>query len=533
MLLGRFFLPTGLAAQGVSTGLWRDYGCVSRSEAWLLNNNASGLTHLPDSVQKIAIAEIFTNKNDGKFVNYSQSDNSLTFGAQTESFFRMNKKVVLYGKIGYKNFTGQNMSGSSFINPDYNPFNITDLSLNTKGEKNLEQYGLLGAVGIRLAPRLSLGGKIDYQTANYSKHKDLRHQNKYLDLTANVGAAYQLTKTIEIGANYLHRRSIESLKFGAYGNTDQMYSPFIDFGAFYGRTETFSSATSGGYTYGSDSKPMFNEFNGVALQANLKIGQNLNFFNDFSYIVRNGYYGDRSSTGIVYTEHNGTVMTYSGTLSFAKNRNNHFLKISFANDRLKNMESIYVNENTPGGKQEYVYRGNTKILDKTLLTSGIAYVGEINAGDYNPEWILKAGVDFANRRQTVSFFPYFRKQDIYYWNTYFSADKRITVRKNQYGVLLGLSYGTGGGKTNEDGLYATPSNDKHKPFSLDYNLLGEHEYLTANRVKGNAGLYYSRALNSIVRGYARLEYELTKAFQVKNMNGDRFNLIYLSLGCNF
>jgi hypothetical protein len=532
MLLGGIVFPAGLAAQAVASGAWRDYDCVVRSDAWLANNNASGLTYLPDSVHKISIAEMFANKSDGKFINYSQSDNSFTFGAQTESFFRMNDKVVLYGKIDYANFTGQNMSGSAFIHPDYNAFDITEISASTKGEKNLEQYGLVGAVGIRLLPRLSLGGKVDYRTANYSKHKDLRHQNKYLDLTVTAGAAYRLTQAIEIGANYLYRRSIESLKFGIYGNTDQMYSPFISFGAFYGRTELFSSSGSG-YTYGTASKPMFNAFNGASLQVNLKIGQTGTFFNEFSYLLRNGYYGEHSSSNVTYTEHDGTIKSYSGTWAFVQKQNEHFLNVNLCNDQLTNGETIYTKENTPGGKTEIVYHGTTTVSDKTVSTAGMEYLGQFNVKDYCPEWILKAGTHLVNRQQTIFLYPYFRKQDINYWDVYLSADKRITIRKNQYGVSLGALYGSGGGEAYKDGLYTTPSDDSHRPASADYNLFREHEYLTANHVKGSLGLYYSRVLSPYIKGYARLEYELTNAFQVKRLEGNQFNAINLSLGCNF
>jgi hypothetical protein len=534
ILLGGIFFPAAPAAQEVPSGLWRDFGSVGRSDAWLLSDNAAGLVCLPDSVQKISIAEIFANKNGGQFIDYHQSDNSLTFGAQTASFFRINSEIVLYGKINYENFTGQNMGGSAFIYPEYNTINITEISGSTKGKKNKEQYNLIGAAGIRLTDYLSFGVKVDYTTANYSKYKDLRHINKYLDLKIIAGFAYNLTNNIELGASYAHRRSIESLRFGIYGNSDQLFSPLVNFGAFYGRTELLSgssSSTEQGYAKGTN--PMFNRFNGASVQINLKTGGNLKFFNEFSFFLRNGYYGDKSSTSLAFTKHDGTVMTYSGTFSFVEKQNEHFLKINLSSDHLNNHENIYTIQNTSGGKKEIIYHGSTKILDKTLLNADLEYTGQINVRDYNPEWILKAGAAFAGRDQTVSIYPYFRKQDIYRWNVYLCADKRITVRKNQFGLALGLLYGSGGGEANEDGLYATPSDDNHRPFSSDYNLLREHEYLTASRVKGNAGLYYSRVLNNYVTGYTRLEYELTNAFQVENLDGNRFNSVYLSVGCKF
>jgi len=530
MLLGGIFFPANVAAQKNGTGAWRDFDCVARSEAWLSGYNASGLTRLPNSVQTISIAEIFANKSDGEFINYSQSNNSFTFGAQTESFFRLSNKTVLYGKVDYKNFTGQNMGGSAFINPDYNAFNIDELGAAARGEKSLEQYGLIGAIGVNLSPRLSLGGKVDYLTANYAKHKDLRHKNSLLDLTATIGAAYQLTGAIEVGANYIYRRSVESIEFDIYGNTDQVYSPLIDFGAFYGRTELFGES---GYT--KDKLPVFNQFNGAALQVNLKIKQNLGFFNEFSYLSRSGQYGTQTTsvTSVTYTEHKGTVMAYSGVLSFIQKQNQHLLKINLNNDQLTNWENIFMRQNTPGGLSETIYLGKTQVLDRNRTTAGLEYTAQLNVQDYCPEWLLKVGANFDNRRQTVSLYPYFRKQNIYSWNSYLFANKNITSEKNQYGISLKFLYGSGGGDVYNDGLYATPSDDLHQPVSSDYNLYREYEYLTANRIAGNIGCSYSRIINRGLRGYVHIEYGLTKAFDIKNLDGSQFGSANLSIGCNF
>jgi len=529
LLLGGILYPAGAAAQELS-GSWRDFDCVGRSEARLSGNNASGLTWLPDSVQKISFAEIFANKGNGEFVNYYQSNNSFTLGAQSESFFRMNKRVVFYGKMDYRNFTGQNMSGSPFVFPDFIALDIVEPTSANQGRKNLEQYHLIGAVGARLLPRLSVGGKVDYLTANYAKQKDLRHKNRLLDLTATVGVAWQATNSIEVGANYIYRRSVESLQFGRYGATDRIYTSLIDYGAFYGFTEQFGVS---GYTNGTNPDAVVHMFNGAALQVNLKLSPEWHFINEFSYLLRNGQFGSRSSGRVVYAEHNGKTMAYSGNLSFAGKPNQHFLNLNFSNEDLINYENVYRRENSPGGTTEIVYYGNTKVLDKTHLKARLEYIAQLNTQDYCPAWVLKAGGNFANRQQTVSLYPYFRKQNIFWWDAYLSADKRITSHKNQYGIALQLSYGAGGGKMKEDGQFAKPSDSTREPVSSDYNLLREYEYLTANRVKGNIACSYSRLFNPNLRGYIRLEYELTQAFQIENPDGAQFNFINLSIGCNF
>jgi len=533
VLLGWFVISVDLAAQKLS-GLWRDFDCVRQSEAWLTSSNASGLIRLPDSIPSVSLAEVYANKDNGGFVNYYQSDNSFTFGAQTESYYRLNKKVVLYGKVDYKNFTGQDMGGSAFINPDYNAFDIVEVSASTKGEKGLEQYDLIGAAGVSLSPRFSIGGKLDYQTANYAKHKDLRHKNNYLDMTATAGANYRLSNAIEIGANYIYRRSVEGIEFGVYGNTDQMYSPLIDFGAFYGRTELFST-TGYGYTYstGGGKTPVFNQFQGGALQVNWKIERDWSFFNEFFYQARNGRYGTGASSNIIFDKNDGTVMDYSGTLSLMKKQNQYFLKLNINDDQLTNRENVYTINTPQAGKTQIIYYGANKVLDRTQLTGGLEFTGQLAVKDYCPKWILKAGANYSDRQQTVVLYPYFRKQDISWWDSYLYADRRFTSKKQQFDVSLQVAYGTGGGNAKTDGLYATPSADTRQPASSDYNLYREYEYLTADRVAGNIGCGYSRIINSSLRAYVRLEYALTKAFQITYLDGSQFGSAKITIGCNF
>lgn len=533
ILFGGFFLTANVAAQKPATDLWRDFDCVVRSQAWLTASNASGLTRLSDSISSVSIAEIFANKDNGNFVNYYQSDNSFTFGAQTESYYRLNKKVVLYGKVDYKNFTGQDMGGSAFINPDYNAFDIVELDGSTKGEKNMENYNLIGAAGISLSSRLSVGGKFDYTTANYAKHKDLRHKNNFLDLIATVGASYQLIKSVDIGANYIYHRSVEGIEFKTYGNKDQIYSPLIDFGAFYGRTELFSTTGGQSYTNNSGGKmPVFNQFNGGALQVNWKITPDWNFFNEFSYLARRGRYGTGASADIIFDKNDGSVMDYSGTLSFTQKQNQHFLKINLNRDRLTNWENVYT-VNTVNSRKNIIYYGDNQVLDRNKFTSGLEYTGELKPQNYSPEWILKAGATYSDRKQTVVIYPFFRKQDVNFWDAYLSADKRFNSKIQQFDVSLQLLYGAGGGDVKNDGLYVTPSPDSRLPISSDYNLYREYEYLTAKRIAGDIGCGYSRIINPSVRAYVRLEYGLTKAFNITYLDGSQFGSAKLSIGCNF
>jgi hypothetical protein len=516
MWVGVSVFYAGLAAQ---ESHWPDFEYIRQSDVRLTSENASGLQYLP--VWKIASAQAFINQSQGGFVNYHQPDKSYEWGAMTESFLHLSPKIVLYGQIDYLNSNGKNGSGSVFIDPYSNAFDI----LTGAGDKNLEKYHLIGAIALKLSSRLSLGGKVDYKAANYAKYKDLRHRNSLLDISVSLGFSYHFHPNMELGANYFYRRSVEGLEFSVYGTTDQLYSSLVSFGAFYGRSELFGES---GYTYGNN--PTFNEFNGASLQVDWKLHGQWRLFNEFSYKSREGYYGKRSPSSPVFIEHNASVLAYSGALSYGSL---HSLKMNLENERLKVFENVYVRENQPGGKTDIVYYGKNKTSDKQKLNVGIVYTAYLGVKEFHPDWVLQAGADYRDYRQTVSLYPFYRKQAIHVLDARLQMKKNLIRKKNHYDVSAGLNYGFGGGTAKDDGVYAAPSESQRKPQSSDDYLYREYEYLTAPRIRANMGLGYSRLLNSGVRGYVHLDYELTSARKIEYLAGKTFHSAVLSIGCVF
>jgi hypothetical protein len=528
MLLGGALCSAYTAAQSSSIE-WKDYDYIKNSDARLTGYNASGLKHL--SVDRIASANIFANKQNGKFINYHQSDDSYTLGAQTESFLRLSPKIVFYGKISYDNFTGKNMGGSAFINPYYNPFDIVEYSDSTRGKKNLETYHLTGAASADLTERLTIGGKVDYTATNYAKQKDLRHKNKMLDLYATAGLTYRINTLIEAGASYYYRRSVEGLKFDMYGTNEKQYFSLINYGAFFGKTEMFGSD---GYTDKDNEKPMFNEFHGASLSLDININPEMHFFNEITYKLRDGEYGRRSARDIVYSEHNSVIYEYNGSLSYKQGENHHLLNVNFENETLENFENIYRLETRPGGSSYIVYYDQLKAADKERLSAKALYTAYLGIKDYCPTWILKGGAAFQQNKLTASLYPFYRKQTIQYTDYNIFAARNIVNGKNMYSFSVDAHYISGGGTKNKDGEYATPGDSQTRPRYTDINLNNEYEYLTTDQVKANIGIKYSRKLEDVgINGYAALNYSLTKAFEVKHLPDDNFSSISLSLGCVF
>ena len=530
MLLGGVSNSAKIVAQDNAVTNRPDFDYIKQPEGWFTSNNAAGLYKL--SVKDVSIAEVYFNKSNGKFINYFESDDSYKYGGKAESYFRMNPKVVLYGNVEYSKFEGKGMNGSVFLDPYYVPFNIVEISDDNKGKKELEQYHLVGAISAEVYTGLRLGGKIDYLAGNYAKFKDPRHKNTIMDMFLTLGGSYQLNSKIEIGANYFYRRGTEGLNYKAYGNTDHQYFYLIDFGAFYGRKELLGNS---GYTDvdAGSTRPVFNEFQGASLQLNIDLSPSISLFNEFTYKSRNGYYGSKSSTSIQYTRHEGNILEYNGTFALKKDNDLHSIRIVGNQEKLDNYEKIYKIVTIPGASTIIEYYGETPMMEKKNIRAGLEYTGNLDIVNNHPTWAIKGGVDFSSMEQTVSIYPYYRKQTIRSYAANISAGKNIFSGKNIYGITLGAIYGSGSGTPKTDGLYATPSSSQKEPESSDLYLYREYEYLTASRFGINAGFKYTTPVSQNVNIYAGLDCAFTKATGIEYLHGSSFASGTIKIGCSF
>ncbi|MDR1227346.1 MAG: hypothetical protein LBK47_10720 [Prevotellaceae bacterium] len=507
-----------------------DMGYLSRSEAWLGSENAAGLQSLPDSL-RLSTVEAYLHKGNGTFVNYHESDNSTEAGAVTESYYRLNPRVVFYGKVHYGYFTGRNMGGSAWIDPYDTPFDLVETVDTTRGVKNLERYRLAGALSVNVWQGLSLGGRIDYQAANYAKTRDLRHTNKYSDLAFSVGARYAFGSIAEAGLNYFYRYSAEDIVFETYGTTDRQYTSLVSFGGFFGRTERYDNVGTG---YTIDANPLFNAWQGAAAQAALRLTAHWKLFVEASGKWRSGYFGKRGTTSTVFTEHEGDDYALSGTLSYRRNAAQHLLKAAFRQVQLKNFENIHRKENTLGGRTEIVYYGQNIVRDADRMQAELTYSGYFGVEGYRPVWRVEAGAEYARMAQTVSQYPYYRRQRLYGYAFFLHAGRTAEWQANEVGLLLGAACGKGGGDPKDDGLYSLPSSTQKPPGNFDNYLYHEFDYLTAPRMGGCAEATYARRFHPRLRASVSLRYELTRALQQPvSYLGNSFHFVTLSVGATF
>ena len=90
------------------------------------------------------------------------------------------------------------------VRPGYYPVDVLEF---TPGKKNRQTYSFTGAISADISTHWRIGAGIDFTSANYSKRKDLRHSNYFLDLNFSPGFVWH-DGDISVGANSVVNKSL-------------------------------------------------------------------------------------------------------------------------------------------------------------------------------------------------------------------------------------------------------------------------------------------------------------------------------------
>lgn len=477
----------GLEAQPLDTvGVAiRDFELVRSRSPWLSSANAAGLVVY--ARPNISTAQMSLHYGRGGLADYYQSARTLQAGAAVESFYRLGGRTVLYGKMSYGNVTSHDMAGSAFIDPTRKPFDIVEDSLANTGKKHLDTYRIAGSVGVDVWRGVALGASADFTAANYAKYKDLRHKNSLMDMKFTAGFTVPAGRHLTLGGNYFYRRNTESVRFSTYGKTDKTYVSLISYAAFMGLTEQFGGS---GYTDQNREMPLYDEYNGGALQAELRLGS-FSFFNSMLLAHRTGYYGRRSPYTITYSNHHSDICRYEGALMLARPHVLHRLDLMLAVENLENNAETYREVQNEAGSTYYQYYDPIKTANKVWIDGRVAYTGRFGITADQARWTLRAGANFMHRRQTAYRYPYYRRQSIGSVEGFVSGQYNMPAGSGLLGLSLGMTYRNGSGDAFRDGTFAAPSDKQTPPPVMDTWLWRELVYLTAPQFGFNAAVRYS------------------------------------------
>ena len=467
--------------------LLRDYRYVQQSSPWFTQRNAAALA-LYNS-RNIAEADLSLSHASGSLTGFSGSPSLTTLQVAIESFYRISPRAVVFGSIGYNNLSGDDMTGSVFLQ-DRLPFDIVEDSLTNKGHKHCDSYHLTGGFSYSLSPALALGLKADYTAANYAKYKDLRHKNKLMNLDVTVGLMSTLNchlSTINLGLDYTYHRRTESLEFATYGKNDKVYKSLIDYGAMMGIIEQFGNE---GYTDKTNEMPLFEDGHSGGLQVSFSRGA-FTIFNALTFSHHTGYYGRKSQYTITYTDHGRDIFTEHVRLSYDISTSRYGLDIRYQNEKVKNRNNTYrglVNEN---GATHYEYYDAVESGDKGWRNLDIDYTMHLGVRHELPTWTITAGYHWQQRDITAYLYPYYRQQQLRTNEWTASIVRNIILRKGVWNISLHGGYQKGTGDVYRDGTFVTPSDKQPQPATMSAFLYQDYQYLTAPQYHVGAQLKYT------------------------------------------
>ena len=518
-------------AQTVKTDslLMRDFSYVMQSDPWLMGNNPSALIRFGSST--LSEATVSMTVGNGGFVNYDQSPHTLTFGASAESVYRLSPRTVVYGRMSYQNESSSNMAGSAFLNTYHLPFDIVEDSLTNEGDEHRDTYHLKGGVGVDIWHGWSVGASFDFTAANLAKYKDLRHQNKAMDLTFSAGFYLPLGH-VSLGANYLYRRSTENIRFKVYGQSDKVYKSLIAYANFMGQVEQF---TTNGYTGSNNEQPLFSARHGACVQLDWRITPQWQWYHSMMAQYRSGYYGRESAYTITYMRHHSHIYTYQSRLSYRLPTSLHRMDVSISAERLENNQNAYLETLNEQGASQYEYFGAVKTGDKLWVDTHIGYTGDMGIDYELPRWTVATGVNIGHRKQTGYRYPYYRRQQLNQVQGYIDACHRIRLRQGILQAGLLFAYQKGSGDVYEDLTFAEPSAQQTAPPSMDAYLYRDYEYYTAPQVKVGAALKYSFVFpQTRMKTYVEGKCTYLKAYNTDAyLKGDAYTTVMLIVGVDF
>lgn len=506
-----------------------DFAFVEQTAPWLASGNGSWLRGL--ELDNISKAEAWFDKSNGGFRNYYQSDDSYAFGLATESYYTLGR-ATLYGRIGYTNFMGRNMTGSMWLDPYDAPFNIVEFYDTDAGSKNREDYGIAAGAGFDITRKLRIGAGFEYTATNYTKRKDLRHATKQLDMEITPGLSYTFGEHFTVGANYIYARKVEEVLFKSYGTKDRQYYVLVTPGAFYGSWELHGN--SGGYTDESNTQPLYNSYHGASLQLAWRSSR-LDIFYEGTWKTRNGYYGQKhSSYNPYYTEHEAKMLENRLYAALKSDEACYSLSAGADYESLENYEMVYIRDrDKETGIYTVEYMGRNLNAERERLSFSGELRSDWGIKGVMPRWSASLGGSFTQRKLTATVYPWYREQNINTMNVTASLRRNFFTGRNIIGAELKAGYGAGSGTAADDGLYQQPSSSTSEPRQTPWYLEREFEFLTAPRIDAALGVRYTRQFNKGVNLYVDARCDFAYALKTTVLDGNRFAAMQLVVGCTF
>ena len=472
----------------------------------------------------ISMAEASFRKDDGGLISLTESPDSYKAGALTESYISVSDKLSFHGKLSWSYFDGKRMGGQVLMDPEFNPVNFLESDPTTVGGRNREDYSLLGAMSYKLGERWSLGAGIEYSAADQTKIKDPRFSSVWMDMGLKAGVSFRPSDSTLLGLALVYRSTLEQLKGGIFGTTDQQYFILTDKGYFFGTMDELA----GDYNKISvnNIRPMKNDFYGLSLSA-----VSGGFSNELEVLYRSGYYGKKSSGTATFYEYSGVNADYRGQLLAHSGQDIHRATLDLGYRLLANDENLFEYVTRAGENTEVQYFGSNRVTFSHRFVAGIGYEWMKDVGGFLPSFVAGASLKGSGRLNSTVLYPFSHEDDVYKLAANAFARKNLEKGKSVFSIELGAGYSTGLASADYKS-YSTPIATSIQNFDVYMNR--QLEYDTASAASVNIGFGYTIRITDKFAPCVKVTDSLSALLaDPQYLSGRTRNVALLTVGCTF
>ena len=475
------------------------YERVLRNNLWNDSRNVTGVRQ--DSVSR-SYAELSGSYEGGEFKDTWQASQGWSAGASTASIRHM-ENMTLKGSFSFTQTEGYDMCGSMFIKPGFYPVDVLEF---TPGRKTLQTYAFDGGISYDLGSNWRIGAMMDFESSNIAKRKDLRHSNWRLDMTVAPGFMYH-AGDFAVGANYLLRKTSETIEAEQVGIAESSYNAFLDKGLMYGVYSIWTGSGLHLEDAGVKGFPVKGLSHGGAVQMQYK-----GLFAEAEYLHTSGSIGEKEYIWFLFPGNEVNVRL--GYVHDAK----HFARIDFG-WRARTLDETVLEKVTVGGITTVVGHGQNRIQKE----SGLTFRPEYEYVTEKVEVLATAKIDISN--ETVSqMYPYVMAQSL----VTYGGDIRVKTYIGAFDLALKAGYAAG--KVNEENwLTSEDSGVQTSPYRLQDWYDRQMEYAAASSMSAGLALRWN-----FWKGlYTEAEGSWQHAFNLKHIPAPNRYGATLKLGYNF
>ncbi len=456
---------------------------VERNSFWQGSQNVAGIRL--DSLSR-SYAEAFGRYEEGGFRDTWQAPRTWSAGAVTESV-RHFERMSVTGSFAFEQTEGYDMCGSMFIKPGYFPIDVLEF---TPGRKTLQTYSFDGGIAYDLDGRWTIGAKMDFESANLAKRKDLRHANWWLDFTVAPGVMYR-SGDWAVGLSPVFRKVAETIDAEQVGTAESSYYAFLDKGLMYGIHQVWTGSGIHLEESGVNGLPLREYSYGGAAQ--------MQYRGLFAEVQMSRTYGSAGEKEYMWFKFPGMKMDTDLRYRWTVDDRESNVRLHYDMKRQHTDETVLekISEN---GITTVLNHGSNRIFSKSSWRISPEYEMLHRIMD------MRAGADFeVSEGVSSQVYPYIYARSL----KHLSAYVEIMFHYGRLDFGAKGTYGTGWLKESER-LASEGSGVQSVPFRLQEWYERQMEYMTARRFHADLMLRYNFS-----RGiYIAADIRSTKAFDL-------------------